>query len=254
MLFVKNEPLYKKVSKKILELIHSDALINNTLPSEDTLTKMIGVSRSTIREALSELTSQGIITKKQGVGNIIMESAIKSKFRIDLKLDFSEMLEECGYKPKMVQSVSRNEKIIVDDNEVDIFVYDELLYADDQVAAIFKVNIFSKFFSELPNKYLEKSNFFEFIYNYTNEVIAHSIVNFEPAVAYEKTAKFFDIPVGEPIISWNEAFFSIKDECICNNQIYFNPKIFKPTILRSGFDPQESKSIDCEVVEDVYAE
>lgn len=254
MLFVKSVPLYKKVSKNIIEMIHNGDIKENILPSEDTLSKMFGVSRSTIREALSELDSHGIITKKQGVGNIVMTSALSTKFRIDLKLDFAEMLEECGHKAKYVQSLSRYENLTIDQIHADFFVYDELLYADDEIAAIFKVRILKSFFTTTPAEDLEKADFFSFIFQYTNEVIEHSIVYFEAAIADKKTAERFKLSIGDPILSWKEVFYTSRDECICTNKIYFNPRVLNPTILRSGFDPQERKApLKSEIVHDFEA-
>ena len=133
-----------------------------------------------------------------------------------------------------------------------IFVYDELLYADDQIAAIFKIHIFKDRFESEPAPDMPKSNFFEFIFDFTSEVIAHSIVYFEAAVADSLMGDRFNIQEGTPVLSWKEVFYTIKDECVCYNRIYFNPRIFTPTMLRSSFDPEESpQNLICEVSADL---
>ncbi|GEM_PF-482838 len=248
MLFVKNVPLYRKASTKILELIHNGQWEENVLPSEEALSKMLGVSRSTIREAMAELTSQGIITKRQGVGNIVMDSALSTKYRIDLKLDFAFMLKEAGHQTKFIQSYSRYESMLFEGVQKDYLVYDELLMADGDIAAIFKIHIAKDALTMEPEENLAKSNFFEFIFDYTNEIIAHSIVFFEASLADALLATRFGISEGAPILSWKEVFYSIKDEKVCHNRIYFNPRIFKPTMLRNSFEPDEiNGGVDCEV-------
>lgn len=252
MLFVKNVPLYRRVSTKIVELIHNGQFEENVLPSEESLSKMLGVSRSTVREAMAELTSQGIITKRQGIGNIIMDSALTTKYRIDLKLDFAFMLEEAGHTARFIQSHSRFERLLFEGNERDYLVYDELLLSDDDIAAVFKIHVARDALVTEPEADLVKSNFFEFIFDYTSEIIAHSIVFFEAKVADEKLAERFKIEEGSPLLSWKEVFYSIKDEKVCHNRIYFNPTIFRPTMLRNSFEPDEiTGGVHCEVREDL---
>ncbi len=252
MLYVKSVPLYRKVGKKLIQMIHAGVIMDNVLPSEEALSKMFGVSRSTIREALSELTSQGIITKRQGIGNIVMDSAVNTRFRIDLKLDFAGMLAEGGYRPRFVQSLSRFEELSVDDMQGEFFVYDELLFADDQAAAAFRIHILRNKFETEPPVDLPKSNFFSFIFDYTSEVINHSIVHFEAALADETTGRRFGVTPGSPLLSWKEVFYTVRDEQVCHNRIYFNPNIFTPTMLRASFDPEESPdNLECEVTADL---
>lgn len=253
MLYVKSDPLYKKVSKKLIRMIRAGDFTDHVLPSEESLSRMFGVSRSTVREALSELTSQGIITKRQGIGNIVMDSAVNARFRIDLKLDFAGMLAECGYRPRFVQSLSRHEEMTLDGLQGEFFVYDELLYADDRVAAVFRIHLHlrDKFATEPPQD-LPKSNFFAFIFDYTNEVISHSIVHFEAVLADETTARRFGVTEGSPLLSWKEIFYTVRDEQVCHNRIYFNPYVFTPTMLRASFDPEESPdNLECEVTADL---
>lgn len=252
MLFVKNVPLYRKVSTKIVELIHNGQFEEKVLPSEESLSKMLGVSRSTVREAMAELTSQGIITKRQGIGNIIMDSALTTKYRIDLKLDFAFMLQEAGHTAKFAQSHSRYETLQFEGVEKDYFVYDEILLSDDVPTAVFKIHVAKDALTMEPAEDLVKSNFFEFIFDYTSEIIAHSIVFFEPKLADAMLAKRFGIAEGDPILTWKEVFYSIKDEKVCHNRIYFNPNILKPAMLRSSFEPDEiTGGVECEIYSDL---
>lgn len=248
MLFVKNVPLYRKVSSKIIELIHGGQFEGNVLPSEETMSKMLGVSRSTIREAMAELTSQGIISKRQGVGNVIMDSALNTKYRIDLKLNFAALLQEAGHQAKFIQSYSRYENLLFGHTEKTYFVYDEILLSDNRPTAFFKIHIAKDALIKIPAEDLVKNNFFEFIFDYTNEIIAHSLVFFEPKLADSTLAKLFNIQEGDPLLSWKEVFYSVNDKKICHNRIYFNPTTFKPALLRNGFEPDEIRDqVECEI-------
>ena len=64
-------PIYNKLYSDIINGIYSDG---DLLPSESTLTKEYGVSRHTLRQALTVLSEDGLIQKKQGKGTIITKS------------------------------------------------------------------------------------------------------------------------------------------------------------------------------------
>jgi GntR family transcriptional regulator len=69
------------------------------LPSEMELLQMLGVSRTTLREALRILAEQRLIRKRRGLGTFVMERAIVK----DLSQNFgiTEMISQAGYTPGM---------------------------------------------------------------------------------------------------------------------------------------------------------
>jgi len=85
---IKYSPLYLEAKTELIKMIKKGDFKNNKLPPEDKLSEMLGISRSTIREALITLDREGIITKKQGIGNLIHNSVLESKMRIDIIQDF----------------------------------------------------------------------------------------------------------------------------------------------------------------------
>jgi len=95
---IKYSPLYLDAKIELINMIRKGDFKNNKLPPEDKLSEMLGISRSTIREALITLDREEIITKKQGIGNLIHKSTLEVKMRIDLVQDFIKLLENGGYK------------------------------------------------------------------------------------------------------------------------------------------------------------
>src|SRR6185503_18525043 len=67
------------------------------LPSEMDLLQMMGISRTTLREALRILEEQRLIRKRRGLGTFVMERAIVK----DMSQNFgiTEMISQAGYKP-----------------------------------------------------------------------------------------------------------------------------------------------------------
>jgi len=77
------------------------------LPSELELMQMLGVSRTTLREALRTLEEQGRITRRRGLGTFVTERSIVK----DLSINFgiTEMIRQAGYAPKTVECQVRRE-------------------------------------------------------------------------------------------------------------------------------------------------
>ncbi len=254
MLLVRNKPLYTKVSAFIMEKIKTKEFVG-TLPSEDHLAKLLNVSKNTVREALAELTLQGIICKRHGSGNIIMESAMDTKYRIDTSLNFFNILEKSGYKTEMIHSYSKVEKIDLPFIPKDKYlIYNEIMCAGGVPACTTSIYIKASFFNgKFPPENLPKPDMFAFIEEYTGEIIAHSLVMFEADKTDEFLAKSFSLPVDTPILTWREIFYTFDDTPICYTRLYFHPNLFTPTMIRKGFSSDESGSaVKCTVIKDIH--
>lgn len=68
-------PLYVKAISAITEMVETGQIpVGSQLPPEAKLAKMLGISRSTLREALSHLETYGMVTRQQGRGTFITAS------------------------------------------------------------------------------------------------------------------------------------------------------------------------------------
>jgi len=77
------------------------------LPPELDLIDQLGVSRTTLREALKRLEEQGLIFRRRGRGTYVRERSIVK----DLSLNFgiSEMITQAGFTPGVRSAVLRRE-------------------------------------------------------------------------------------------------------------------------------------------------
>ncbi|WP_293773501.1 GntR family transcriptional regulator [uncultured Corynebacterium sp.] len=100
--------LTQQTSQKIRESIENGAFLpGDKLPSENMLGKQYGVSRSTIRGALSHLQALGIIEQRQGSGTYV---CFKEDVRAGLQeLDsITDSIRQSGKEPSVeVSSVQR---------------------------------------------------------------------------------------------------------------------------------------------------
>ncbi|HRR91935.1 MAG TPA: GntR family transcriptional regulator, partial [bacterium] len=73
-------PLYYQLKEILLDLIKSGELEGGRLPTEEELSTKYSVSRGTVRKALAELESEGLIVTEAGRGTFV----VKPKFEQSL--------------------------------------------------------------------------------------------------------------------------------------------------------------------------
>ena len=69
------------------------------LPSEVELSERLGVSRTVIRDALSDLEREGLIERVRGIGTVINREIVNLTSRLDLKFEYNELTRAAGYTP-----------------------------------------------------------------------------------------------------------------------------------------------------------
>ncbi|MBN9390738.1 MAG: GntR family transcriptional regulator [Chloroflexi bacterium] len=95
-------PLYAQVKETLQREIEQNMQPGQLLPIEPELEKRFGVSRVTIRRALEELESDGLIIRKQGRGTFVREPKIAQELT-RLK-SWGETIRQSGLEPQTLYS------------------------------------------------------------------------------------------------------------------------------------------------------
>ena len=118
-------PLYYQLKLKVQGMIDSGALqVGDMLPAENELCGYLGVSRVTVRQALSELVAEGRLTRQKGKGTFVSKPKIDVRFLQKLE-SFNEQMRQKGLTPfTKVLSLSQmpgvrriNEKLLLEPDE-----------------------------------------------------------------------------------------------------------------------------------------
>jgi GntR family transcriptional regulator len=224
---------------KIRELINAHRVKDGRLPSEPELAQQLGVSRGTVRQALSELEREGLIQRRHGVGTFINERVLNVGSRLEEVWDFEEMITLSGYKSG-VRHVSLSlepagdalaEKLSLECGE-EVLVTANVFLADG-VPVIYCVDI-------LPAKLVESAYRQEELYGpvYTflekrcNQVVDYNITQIRPVVADEKLSILLECKVGDPLHFFEEVGFNREDLPIIYSEEYYCPEYFSFNIVR----------------------
>src|SRR5690349_4362401 len=92
-------PRYYQIQRNILNLIEANVLrAGEALPSERELSETYGVTRMTVRQAITQLSSQGVVRRLHGVGTFVTEPKAIAPLSPAV-IGFSERMRSAGMQP-----------------------------------------------------------------------------------------------------------------------------------------------------------
>ncbi len=105
-------PLYQQVRMDLINLLGSEKLQpGDMLPTEKNLAAAYGVSRQTLRQAISQLVNQGLLEPTPGRGTTVLSGRNRTRFFLDRS--FAQQMQEMGLAPH--SEVLRKKPAIIDD-------------------------------------------------------------------------------------------------------------------------------------------
>ena len=119
----RNPSLTDQVKAHIKERISDEGFVDGRIPPEVDLADELGVSRTTVRDALSRLENEGTVYRRQGAGTFVNEPGLQIRSRLEEIWSYEQVLEDHGYTPsvrvlsetEMVADVATIEALDLDD-------------------------------------------------------------------------------------------------------------------------------------------
>ncbi len=145
----KKKSLSDEVKNYLYEYIRKMDIEDNTkLPPEDVIAQSLGVSRVTVRKALTDLEQEGVIFRIHGKGTFVNREALQLKVNIAVGNEFEQMIIDSGYEARVEvvnfeikpagYKIAEGLQIKPEDLTVAI---EKIFYADEH-AAIFCIDTF----------------------------------------------------------------------------------------------------------------
>ena len=169
------------------------------LPSEHELARSFGVSRMTVRRAISELTQKGKLEARQGIGTFVVEQRLNSivtNLYAPREQKGKHIILQCGLitaKGEIAQFLRLREG-------EELYQIDRIRYIVKEPAAI------ERAYHILKNRYKERLTFLKSF--------------LEPIIADAETAKLLNIREGAPcMLFWRVTYSSSRIPAFCSKNI-----------------------------------
>ena len=209
------------------------------LPRETELAELLGISRTQLRDTLSELEREGYITRRHGVGTCINRHVLAVKNRMDIEAEFFEIIRSCGYTPDVIiLSLEESGADAVAAEKLGIPLGAPVLRrcsvcTADDVPVIWWEDVLNR---ALVKKPFEQSDMCRLIFDFLQEFCGVSaymdLTELHPVVADEAASKVLKVPVGTPLLNMKEIDFDIEGNPIFYSDQYFTDGMISHTVLR----------------------
>lgn len=209
------------------------------LPRETELAEMLGISRTQLRDALSELEREGYITRRHGVGTCINRHVLQVKNRMDIEAEFFEIIRSCGYTPDVIiESTEETEADAQSAEKLGIPVGSPVLRrrsvcTADGVPVILWTDVLNRALVKEPFALSDmRCLIFEFLREFCHMSVYLDLTELHPVVADEAAAASLCVPVGTPLLNMKETDFDIEGNPIFYSDQYFTDGMISHTVLR----------------------
>lgn len=231
----------RSVRSILLESMRFGCYTNSDrLPSENVLASKLGISRTQLRDSLATLEQEGFISRRQGVGTIINKHVLDVTARMDLEVEFLDMICEHGYEPgtafvKVTEEFCSREtasKLGINEG-FPVIRIDRLITADGRPAIYCSDYISFRIIKDLTfsGKDLEKP-IFVFLKEFCGTDVYMDLSVVKPVAADEQLSSLFGIEKGTPMLYLDETGFDIDGRIVLWSNEYYADNILQHTILR----------------------
>lgn len=200
------EPLYIQIAESLIAQIETGELApDERLPSERDLSKRLNVSRMTLRAALRELDSRGLLVRRPGDGTYIAEPKIDR--HADKLVPFTQSMQQRGYKissklivfEQRLANVSMAKRLEIPVSSP-VYLSQRVRYINQEPVLLenctMPVGIFPNF-----DKYdLESRSLYEIMETEYGILAHHSEQSLEAVVAGEYESELLKIDQGAPLM------------------------------------------------------
>ena len=213
-------PVYKQIETLIRTDIGRGVYpVGTKLPSEDDIANELGVSRGTVRQALSALANQGIVKRIHGNGTFVCESGNECKIETDHFISFLDGLERIGVP---IDTVILDKKPVMSDDVLqELFPVNTELYSikrlrkRDGKPIMFSVDhIPCDLAPDIAERYNDCKSIYEFLENTYAIRISKVKRIFYAIAANRDIASTLSIKKGEPLFYIIQQAYDEYSRCV----------------------------------------
>jgi GntR family transcriptional regulator len=206
------------------------------LPSEFTLSKSLGISRATLREALRILEDEGFVTRRHGVGTFVNAKPLFSS-GIEELYSVTEMIKRVGKKAGTTFLSSGFEEGSEEDlKRFDIVEKEEMLVVErvrtaDDVPVVYCLDKIPN--SVLPDTYqYSEESLFSVLEIEANRHVSYAVTKIEPLGYHERISPILQCEPETALLVLKQMHYDDNEQPILYSVNYFRADKFSFHVLR----------------------
>jgi GntR family transcriptional regulator len=219
-----SQPAYKRIANSLTKDIESGKLtIGDAVPPERELASTFDVSLMTARQALQQLTQEGLLTRRPCVGTFVAPP----KIQFNRLTGFTEEMLRRGCAPRSrVLAADRTDK----DEEAcarlalpfgsEIVRLQRLRMSDDEAFAVETCYMEAKRFAGILEEHFERRSLFETLSSSYGIRISYADEEVDSTAADSRTASLLGLQTGAPILRIRQLLFGSTGPIVYSTALY----------------------------------
>ncbi|WP_216827931.1 GntR family transcriptional regulator [Alkalihalobacterium elongatum] len=236
MIKADSRPLYLQVIDKIKEDIDQQIFKEGEkLPSEFELSKQLGVSRATLREALRILEDEGVVLRRHGVGTFVHSKPLFSS-GIEELYSVSDMIANANKEPgtiflsSFVEEATEDDKVRFDEETMENCVVIERVRTADDEPVVYCLD-------RIPEEMLGKHSIHEIgsIFKFLESIghnISYAVTTIVPVGYHDKISPILNCEPETSLLLLKQMHYDESDQPILFSLNYFRADKFKFKVVR----------------------
>lgn len=234
------ETLAARVAKELREELRTRSVVSGRLPAESVLAAQFGVSRGTVRQALTILERDGFILRRQGSGTYVHKYISRVQSRAEHAYEFTELLELAGFEAGIelisceTMAIAARMAVQLDvEPDTDVLVVRKIFLADGS-PAIYCQDFIPVGLIVEPYEQVElEQPIFDFMYQRCHQASVQNMAEIIPVVATQELARLLDMGEGDPLLKIDETGYNSAGEPNVFTRAYYKDKYIRFSLLRT---------------------
>ncbi len=231
--------LTEQAKAHIKQRIVNDEFDEGRIPSETSLADELGVSRTTVRDALSRLELEGTVYRKQGAGTFVNKLGLRIQTRLDEIWAYEAMLSAHGYTPStrildvalQLTDAHIAEALTLNTNDKIVLVK-KLFLADDAPVIYVENYIPQTLIIGNYNADDFRQPIYQTLSDVTQQHLAYYVSDIIPLIADADLQKTLDLSPNTALISFDEVGYNQENQPILYSRSYFKDDLLRLRLLR----------------------
>lgn len=227
-------PIYKQVAMHIIsEISAHEAKAGARLPSEDALSELFGVTRTTVRRSIGDLVQKGLLSKVHGGGTFFRGTEVIEQPLATSLISFSEALDNLNLKFETrviaARRVNRPSESVKGrlEQEGSVFYLRRLRSVNDVPMMLVDSYVSVKDFPGLLDKDFRHRRLFAILGEDYDTEVSHGTRTFSAIAATAELAGYLCISVSDPLLYAEQTARRADRKAVEISNIWFSGRHFK---------------------------